>query len=187
MPEDSMQAIFAKGNQRTVDKIISLRKDALKDRQYRVATRLHAIMLSIERHTSGDIAGILKVNRSNVPLWINHWNDHGVVGVLEGHRSGRPSSLRHDDKVRLEDIIESGPVAYGLNTGVWTSKIITHIIEEEFGIEFHAGHVRKLLKQMGFSVQRPTCKLVNAEERKKNAWICYTYPNLKKTSKKKGR
>jgi hypothetical protein len=38
-----MQAKFAKGNQRTVNKIISLRKEALADHQYRVATRLHAV------------------------------------------------------------------------------------------------------------------------------------------------
>ena len=182
-----MQAIFAKGNQRTVNKIISLRKEALADRQYRVATRLHAIMLSIEKHTSGDIASLLKVNRTNVSVWINNWNHLGADGLLEGHRSGRRSRLSPEDKVRLGDIIESGPVAYGLNTGVWTSKVITHIIEEEFGIGFHPGHVRKLLKEIGFSVQRPTYKLVHADSKKRNKWIRYTYPNLKKTPVQKGR
>lgn len=182
-----MEPIFAKGNQRTVNKIISLRKGALADHQYRVATRLHAIMLSIEKHTSGDIAGLLKVNRTNVPVWINNWNAYGADGLLEGHRSGRPGALSIKDKVKLIDIIDSGPVAYGLNTGVWTSKIVTQIIEEEFGIGFHPGHVRKLLKEIGFSVQRPTYKLVKAESEKKNKWIRYTYPNLKKTPKQKGR
>lgn len=182
-----MHAIFAKGNQRTVNKVIHLRKEALADHQYRVATRLHAIMLSIEKDTSGDIASLLKVNRTNVPIWINNWNEYGADGLLEGHRSGRQSQLSPEDKVKLGDIIESGPVACGLNTGVWTSKIITQIIEEEFGIGFHPGHVRKLLKGIGFSVQRPTYKLVNADEKKKNKWIRYTYPNLKKTPKQKVR
>lgn len=182
-----MQAIFAKGNQRTVNKIIRLRKEALADHQNRVATRLHAIMLSIEKHTSGDIANLLKVNRTNVPIWINNWNEHGADGLLEGHRSGRRSGLSPKDKERLGDIIESGPVTYGLNTGVWTSKIITQIIEEEFGLGLHPGHVRKLLKAIGFSVQRPTYKLVNADEKQRNKWIRYTYPNLKKTPKQKVR
>lgn len=182
-----MQAIFAKGNQRTVNKLVALRKAALQDQQNRVATRLHAIILSIEKHTSGDIANLLKVNRTNVPDWIHNWNDYGAGGLLEGHRSGRRSYLGREDKVRLGDILESGPVVYGLNTGVWTSKIVTQIIEEEFGIGFHPGHVRKLLKEIGFSVQRPTYKLVNADSKKKNKWIRYTYPNLKKTPAKKVR
>lgn len=182
-----MLAIFARGNRRTVVKIVSLRKQALAEGQHRVATRLHAIMMSIEKYTSGEIAGLLKVNRTNVPVWINNWNNHGINGLLEGHRSGRRSGLSFEDKGRLGDIIESGPVAYGLNTGVWTSKIVTRVIEEEFGIAFHPGHVRKLLKEIGFSVQRPTYKLVDADIEKKNKWIRYTYPNLKKTPKKKGR
>jgi transposase len=182
-----MQAIFAKGNQRTVNKLILLRKEALRDNQYRVATRAHAIILSIEKNTSGEICRILKVNRTNVPVWINNWNIYGEVGLLEGHRSGRKSGLSHEDKEKLYDIIDSGTVAYGLNTGVWTSKIITEIIEEEFGIRFHPGHVRKILKEIGFSVQRPTYKLVDADSKKKNKWVRYTYPNLKKTPSKKGR
>ena len=39
MTGDSMHAIFAKGNQRTVNKLISLRKEALADHQYRVANK----------------------------------------------------------------------------------------------------------------------------------------------------
>jgi transposase len=180
-----MQAIFAKGNQRTVNKLILLRKKADQIYQYRVSKRLHAIILSIENNTSGDIANILKVNRTNVSVWINNWNAYGADGLLEGYRSGRKNQLNESDKERLYDILESGPVAYGLNTGVWTSKIITQIIEEEFGIGFHSGHVRKILKKIGFSVQRPTYKLVNAEIKEKNKWIRYTYPNLKKSQNRR--
>src|SRR5271169_3770186 len=114
-----MQPIFARGNGRTVVKLILLRKGALRDNMPRVATRLHAIILSIERNMSGDIANILKVSRKNIPIWIHHWNELGEEGLWEGHRSGRRSCLDVDAKEKLTDIIESGPVAYGLNTGVW--------------------------------------------------------------------
>ncbi|HDH06009.1 MAG TPA: winged helix-turn-helix domain-containing protein, partial [Nitrospirae bacterium] len=61
------------------------------------------------------------------------------------------------------------------------------IIEEEFAVHYHPGHVRKLLKEMGFSVQRPTTKLMQADPKKQNKWIRYTYPNLKKKPGRKGR
>ena len=60
--------------------------------------------------------------------------------------------------------LDSGPVAYGLDTGVWTSPLITHVIAEEFGVSYHPGHVRKLLYTMGFSVQRPQRLLVTPTE-----------------------
>lgn len=68
--------------------------------------------------------------------------------------------MTEKDREQLRDIVDSGPVAYGLQTGVWTSPIVAQIIEEEFAVRYHPGHVRKLLKEMGFSVQRPTTKLM---------------------------
>src|SRR5258708_4240083 len=53
------------------------------------------------------------------------------------------------------DILDSGPVANGLDSGIWTSPMIAWVIETEFGIQYHPGHVRKLLHGWGFSVQRP--------------------------------
>ena len=81
---------------------------------------------------------------------------------------------------RLADIVESGPVAYGLNTAVWTSPLLAQIISEEFAVDYHPGHVRRLLGKMGFSVQRPTTRLVQADPVKRRRWIRYQYPNLKK-------
>ena len=53
-------------------------------------------------------------------------------------------------------------MAYGLETGIWTSPLVRQVIEGEFGQRYHAEHVRKLLQQLGYSVQRPTTKPVQA-------------------------
>ena len=45
----------------------------------------------------------------------------------------------------------------------------------------------KLLRQLGYSVQRPTTRLVQADAQQQRKWVRYTYPNLKKTPKTKGR
>jgi transposase len=180
-----MKPIFAYGNRRTIEQLVKQRRDALHDRAMRVAQRLHGIILSLEHHTTTEIARLLKVHRSSVPLWIDAWNRHGEEGLLEGHRPGRPCRLDSEDQERLCDILDSGPVAYGLDTGIWTSPAICHIIRDEFRQDYHAGHVRKLLKRLGYSVQRPTTRLVQADLRQKHRWVRHTYPTLKKTPKTK--
>jgi transposase len=110
-----------------------------------------------------------------------------MLGLLEGHRSGRRPKLTEEDRQRLFDIVDSGPVAYGLQTGVWTSPIIAEVINEEFDVSYHPGHVRRLLRNIGLSVQRPTTKLAAADPKKQNKWIRYTQPNLKKKPEKKAR
>ncbi len=178
--------IFAKGNKRTLANLTTLRKQAQTDKAPRVALRIQGIMLSLEKHSVAEIARLLHVHRSTVHEWVCSWNAYGKEGLYEGHRSGRPCELTDEDKIRLSDIVDSGPVAYGLQTGVWSSPIIARIIEDEFGVDYHAGHVRKLLKKMGFSVQRPTTKLVQADTAQQNKWTRYTYPNLKKKPVRKG-
>jgi transposase len=182
-----MVPVYARGDQKTADLLVELRKEAMKDKEARVAQRLHGILLSLEGHTTTEIARMLKVHRSTVPLWIEQWNQHRETGLLEGQRSGRPTDLKPLQRQQLQDILDSGPVAYGLETGIWTSPVITQVIENEFGVRYHPGHVRKLLKQLGYSMQRPTTRLVQADPVQKNRWVRYRYPNLKKKPGRKGR
>ena len=178
---------FAKGNKKTVEKLMLARKQAHADKAPRVTLRIQAIILSLEKQSPSDIARLLHVPRSCVHEWIKAWNEYGMEGLLEGHRSGRRPRLSEEDKQRLFDIVDSGPVAYGLQTGVWTSPIIADVIEEEFEVNYHPGHVRRILSNIGLSVQRPTKKLAAADPKKQNRWIRYTQPSLKKKPGKKAR
>ena len=69
---------------------------------------------------------------------------------------------------------------------IWTSPIIRNIIYEEFGVWYHDAHVRRLLKKIGFSVQRPKHLLANADAEKRDSWVREIYPNLKKKAYKNG-
>lgn len=182
-----MHPVFAKGGRKAIEKLLALRREAQREKVPRLILRIQGILMSLEGHTAGDIAHQLKVHRSSVPLWINHWNTYGEEGLWEGQRSGRPAGLSERQREQLRDILDSGPVAYGLETGIWTSPLIRQIIHEEFQRDYHPGHVRKLLRQLGYSVQRPTTRLVQADLRQKRKWVRYTYPNLKKTPAAKGR
>jgi transposase len=144
-------------------------------------------MLSIEKYTTTKIARLLKINRTTLPIWIRNWNKYKEVGLLEGHRSGRKNKLSEVSKDKLYDIIESGPIAYGFNSGIWTSVIISEVIKNDFNIDYHPGHVRKLLKRIGFSVQRPNYHLKRGDPEKKSKWRRYSHPNLKKKPLQKER
>jgi transposase len=130
---------------------------------------------------------MLKAPRSRVSEWLRDYEQFGGDGLLEGHRRGRPSGISPTDRLTLEDIIESGPVAYGYLSGVWTSPMIARVIQEQFGVNYHPGHVCRLLHHLGFSVQRPKRKLIRADLQKQDRWHRYTYPNLKKTPERKAR
>lgn len=153
---------------------------ATKGGNLRLINRLSSILLCADGYTSGEIAHKLKVSRQKVSLWLKTYCEYGVEGLYDKPKSGRPEKLTDIQIIQLCDIIDSGPTAYGLITGIWTSPIIRNIIYEEFGIWYHDGHVRKLLKKFGFSVQRPKHLLANADREKRASWIRDIYPSLKK-------
>jgi transposase len=99
---------------KTRDRLDRERREAERDGAYRVAKRIHAVLLNTQGHTSGRIAGILGAPRSRVADWLATYESYGLDGLLEGQRSGRPRQLDDQQRVALADIIDSGPVAYGL-------------------------------------------------------------------------
>lgn len=70
-----------------------LRAEAEQEGAYRVAKRIHAVLLNADGHTSGRIAEILKAPRSKASVWLANYEVYGENGLLEGHRSGRPPEL----------------------------------------------------------------------------------------------
>src|SRR5208337_1340194 len=109
-----MRAIKIRGTVKKIQGMVTLSKQALRDGAYRVASRLHAIVLNMEGKTAPQIADI-----------------------LEGHRSGRPPAMSDAQRQELADILDSGPVAYGFTSGVWTSPMVVRIIKEEFSIIYN--------------------------------------------------
>jgi len=140
-----------------------------------------------EQLLRAELAGILKAPRSRVSEWLSIYQTDGVEGLLEGYESGRPPLLTEDQRNHLGDILDSGPVAYGLDTGLWTSPMLAWVIEEEFDVAYHPGHVRKLLHNLGFSVQWPRRVLARAGASQQVRWHRRTYPSLKKPAPKAGR
>ena len=182
-----MRAVQIRGTAKRIQQLVRLSKQALREGAYRVANRLHAVALNMEGRTAPEIADVLKVHRSNVCLWLERWQEDGREGILEGHRSGRPPTLSERQRQQLADILESGPVAYGFTSGVWTCPMIVRVIEDEFSLSFHPAHVSRILHSLEFSVQRPQKILARANKALQSKWIRYRYPNLKKKPKAKRR
>jgi transposase len=175
-----MRARYLRLSSKKAQLLSDLKKGAEKDGALRVAKRIHAVLLNHQKHSSGEIARLLEAPRSKVSLWLGQYEEYGWEALLEGHRAGRPRQLDEQQRQGLCAILDSGPVAYGFVSGVWTSPMIARVIQEEYQVDYHPGHVRKLLKELGFSVQRPRKRLAKGDPVQQDRWQRYTYPRLKK-------
>lgn len=182
-----MRAITLHGTAKKIQRLVQLSKQALRDGAYRVASRLHAVALNMEGKTAPEIAHVLKVHRSKVVLWLRKWQEEGMEGILEGHRAGRPPHLSTRQRQALADLLDSGPVAYGFSSGVWTCPMVCRVIQEEFSVSYHPAHVSKILHELAFSVQRPRKTLARADKTLQSRWVRSRFPDVKKKPIAKGR
>src|ERR1035438_1147092 len=137
-----MRARFLRLTAKKAQALSALKREAERDGAHRVARRIHAVLLNHQEHTSGEIAQLLEAPRSKVSLWLSQYESCGWEALLEGHRSGRPQELTPTQVSELDGIIDSGPVAYGFSSGVWTSPMIGRVIEEEFSVRNNPGDAK---------------------------------------------
>jgi len=65
-----------------------------KSESHKIRKRAHAIILSSKMYKIDQLAGIFDVDRDTVSDWINRWENHGLDGLNDAPRSGRPRSTR---------------------------------------------------------------------------------------------
>jgi len=85
---------------KTYQRLVRLRREAERDGAYRVAKRLHAVLLNADGRSSVRIAEILQAPRSKVPEWLANYDRHGEAGLLKGQCLGRPARLSEAQRTR---------------------------------------------------------------------------------------
>jgi len=138
-------------------------------------------MLYLKDKKHDEISDLLDVGLKSVYRWLGQYDREEVEDLFEGDYTGKPHLLTEAQLVRLKGILDTGPVAYSLTTGYWTCPTVQHTIEEEFGIHYNHDHVRQILHQMEFSVQRPAKKLALAQPELQQKWVRETFLAFKKS------
>ena len=153
--------------------------DALEQRRLRAARWLEngVSQSEVSRRTG--------VHRQSVSRWAQQLETEGRAGLKKAGRAGRKSRLSVDDLKRIEDSLKRGPESLGYDTALWTSARVAHLIEQECSIEYHPGHVWRILRQLGWTCQRPTGRALERDEDKIRRWKRKRWPELKKRPKTK--
>jgi transposase len=87
----------------------------------------------------------------------------------------------------IPDFLWHGAEAYGFRGEVWTCARIAKVLEEEFGVSYHKGHVARLLKEVRWAPQIPITRAVQRDEEAIERWQKEVWPELKKRAHREHR
>jgi len=102
-----------------------------------------------------------------------------------GVPSGAPSRLKFWQQLALMEMLVIGAEAFGFRGAVWTGRRVTALIRHHLGIGYHPGHVTRLLKRWGFTLQKPSRQARQRDEEAIARWREETWPAQKKRLKLK--
>lgn len=138
------------------------------------------ILVGQDHYTQKAAAKILEVDPNSVTRWVMAYVAKGIEGLRPKDGGGRPSRLTADQEHRLSKIIENGPEAFGLESGVWTGPMVRDVIEKRFKIKYSVEQARRILHKLGFSVQYPKHVLSEASQTAQERWLRHVLPGVKK-------
>jgi len=133
-----------------------------------------------------DIAAALGVSRAAVCQWIKCAREQGVAGLRRRPHPGCPAKLSAEQRAQIPALLARGAEAHGFRGDVWTAKRVTGVIERAFGVRYHPDHVGRLLRQAGWSRQRPLQRATQRDEAAITRWQEERWPAIKKRRSRKG-
>ena len=143
--------------------------------------RKQAARLFKKGRSQADVARELGVSRQSVSRWYAEWNASGTEALRGAGRAGRLPELDAAELRQVERELEKGPLHHGYPTDMWTLARVGEVIEKETGVSYHPGHVWRVLRQMGWSRQRPARRAVERDEVAIANWVKHEWPRVKKT------
>lgn len=86
----------------------------------------------------------------------------------------------------IATLLSKTPDEVGLESTLWNSKVIRHFIAIRFSINYSERGIRKLMKTLGFSSQKPIKRAYQQNANKVKTWLTETYPAIKVRASKEG-
>src|SRR4051794_6580202 len=108
--------------------------------------RLRAWELQEQGWTQRAIARALGVTDGAVSQWMQRGRDGGRDGLRRRKAPGGKRKLTLDQRDEIPALVARGAETFGFEGDVWTTKRLAAVIQREFGVRYHRGHICKLTK-----------------------------------------
>ena len=149
----------------------------MEERRLAGGRRLKAGKLS-----QSEIARQMGVSWATVSDWAKKVEAEGLRGLRKRTAKGGVSKLTKEQKQRLKRLLDRGALANEFSTDRWTLERVRQLIQKEFKVSYHRNYLNRLLRQLGFSPQKPLPQAVEQEKELVEAWLQQDWPRIKKVA-----
>ena len=139
--------------------------------------RQQAVQAVANGQSRRTVAEVLGVHLKTISRWVRAATQPGGVGA-KPHPGPLPG-LTNSDLRRLEKLLLQGSKAHGWHNELWTAARVARLISQEFGLDYHPEHVRKILKRrLGWTSQKPRRVARERNDKEVARWVGDEFPRI---------
>jgi transposase len=163
-----------------------MREVEKRSSDWREWRRFRAAELHEEGWTGQEIAVALGVSPGAVSQWLKRLRERGREALRAKPSPGPTPRLTPAQQARIPELLAWGAEAYGFLGDVWTAQRVATVIEQEYRVRYHPDHVGRLLRAIGWSVQKPITRATQRDEAAIRTWREERWPEVKKKGGDRG-
>ena len=133
---------------------VVLRKLAKEETDARVARRLLAIANALCGMSRAEAARSAGTDRQKLRDWVIRYNEHGVAGLCDSWKGGRPPLLTLDEQAELLAVVMAGPDPEKDGFCAFTRDDLVGVAKKKFGKSMHPASMGRLLRKLDLSRQK---------------------------------
>lgn len=161
------------------------KKTNTQPKDWREARRLQAWTLYQKGWKQKAIAEALGVSEGAVSQWLKKAKNLGIESLYHRKGGGPTPRLSQTQIAQLPDLLSLGAEAYGFRGDVWTRGRVGKVIHQVFGVSYSPGHIGRILKQIGWTRQKPITRASQRDEQAIERWRTEKWLELEKKPNKK--
>jgi transposase len=136
--------------------------------------------LLLEGRTIGEVMKIVKASESSVKRWKRSLKDGGMEALKAKPHPGPKPRLNAAQKRQLVKLLVAGPVKAGYHNDLWTCSRVAAVIAKKFRVSYHVCHVWKVLRNLGWTSQKPEQQARESDDAAIARWRKRDWPRIKK-------
>jgi transposase len=141
--------------------------------------RRMAMKLLQAGHSQAEVARRLDVSRASVCRW-NQLRQANGPKAWKAKTLGRPARLDSQQRAQLLQFLLRGAQAHGFLGDLWTIPRMSKVVERHFGVRLHDTQVWRIMRDLGWTPQKPERRALERDEASIRRWRKHTWPALKK-------
>lgn len=143
--------------------VLILQDEIRRSYEARYDHRLHAILMVAQSMSCRQVAQLLGDSPRTVAYWVKRFETEGLSGLADVDRPGRPSKLDQRQIQMIETALRSHPSQYGIAGNLWDGTLLSHFIDQQFGIQLGVRQCQRLFRQLGFRFRKPRPLIAKAD------------------------